>query len=1116
MSALTTQNAYEINGQRVSPAAFYIVACDPRRSVAVEACAGAGKTWMLVSRMLRALLDGAAPQDILAITFTKKAAGEMRERLYHWLADFAGKDDAALAQELRIRGVAAPDAAQVAALRGLQRRLLAQGRSVQVRTFHSWFAALLQSAPWAALRELGLPASFELLENDAEAVAKVWRVFLASVQADDALRQDYLASVQAVGRFNTHKALEKALEKRVEFQLADAAGTLEPSVQPVGAVFAAYAGLPDPQQRLQTPAAQALLWQAARVLGASTLKSMSERGAALEQALTAQDWPGVVDALMTQKGEPRKLNDKVVGVEEARAAQALLSEHAQALHQHQCWQHHQRMVRLTRQMVQDFSDLKRERGWIDMGDLERTALALLSDPVLGAWVQERLDAQVRHLLIDEFQDTNPLQWQALHAWLESYGGAGSAPCVFIVGDPKQSIYRFRRAEPQVFRAAQRFVREGLGGDLLSCDHTRRNAPEVIAAVNASMAQAQAAGQMPGFRTHTTDSSARGAVLALPPIPRGPASSASEGDPAQAPVAQWRDSLTTPRETVEESRKRQECAQVLRWLTPQLRSGELQPHEVMVLARRRSTLGVMQELLSAAGVPSVQPEKTDLSESPTVQDVTALLDALVSPWHDLSTARALKSPLLGLDDADLVELALQVRARTAAAPEDLSARHWLPCLWALAASEAPEARLERLALAGRTLQRWQGWVAERNVHAALAAILDDANARERYAASVPAALRETVLADLHAVQQAALAVDGGRFLSAYALVRALRRPGQQAPLRADSQALRLLTVHGAKGLEAKLVILLDTDGEAARKDSMGVLLDWPGEAAHPQRFAFLLGESRPSQCLQQAMEAELREREREEVNGLYVALTRAQRSLLLSSVAPRTANPASWWARLQGLVTPVQAGDEALQAVEVQAGEFAWSYIEKWAVDPVEIAQSATKSVATANAVSLEAESLESRMGQAMHRLLEWVAPRPGGVAAGTMPWSDSRQRSVQESFALEDSQMASVLRAATGILCGQGAWVWDAAALSWQGSEVPLVAQGRLLRLDRLVQHRDSGAWWVLDYKSTATPLQQPELCAQLAQYRAAVGLAYPGANVRAAFLTPDGQLQEWRADAAQ
>ena len=155
--------AYVHNGAPVARESFYAIACDPRRSVAVEACAGAGKTWMLVSRILRALLEGAQPHEILAITFTRKAAGEMRERLNQWLAEFAHAPDATLRQALADRGVPAASAAQVEALRGLHARLLAQGRPVQIRTFHSWFAALLRAAPVAVVADLGLPVHYELL-----------------------------------------------------------------------------------------------------------------------------------------------------------------------------------------------------------------------------------------------------------------------------------------------------------------------------------------------------------------------------------------------------------------------------------------------------------------------------------------------------------------------------------------------------------------------------------------------------------------------------------------------------------------------------------------------------------------------------------------------------------------------------------------------------------------------------------------------------------------------------------------------------------------------------------------------------------------------------------------
>jgi ATP-dependent helicase/nuclease subunit A len=150
-----TLAAYEHNGQPVTREAFYAIACDPRRSVAVEACAGAGKTWMLVSRMLRALLDGAAPHEILAITFTKKAAGEMRQRLQEWLeATLRAKPSPkSSSRSWSSRGIShSPASNGHEALQNLYRSVLAAGRPVQIRTFHSWFAALLRTAPLAVLQ----------------------------------------------------------------------------------------------------------------------------------------------------------------------------------------------------------------------------------------------------------------------------------------------------------------------------------------------------------------------------------------------------------------------------------------------------------------------------------------------------------------------------------------------------------------------------------------------------------------------------------------------------------------------------------------------------------------------------------------------------------------------------------------------------------------------------------------------------------------------------------------------------------------------------------------------------------------------------------------------------
>lgn len=183
--------AYRINGQQADSARFYALACQPAQSTVVEACAGAGKTWMLVSRIVRALLAGAAPEQILAITFTKKAAAEMRARLQEWLQAFSRQSLPDLQTELQLRGMPPEQAQQHApALQGLYQQLLQQGRPVQIRTFHSWFSALLRAAPLRVLQQLGLPTEYELIENDARIVPLVWQPFHAAVLRDTQALQD--------------------------------------------------------------------------------------------------------------------------------------------------------------------------------------------------------------------------------------------------------------------------------------------------------------------------------------------------------------------------------------------------------------------------------------------------------------------------------------------------------------------------------------------------------------------------------------------------------------------------------------------------------------------------------------------------------------------------------------------------------------------------------------------------------------------------------------------------------------------------------------------------------------------------------------------------------------
>jgi ATP-dependent helicase/nuclease subunit A len=312
----------------------------------------------------------------------------------------------------------------------------------------------------------------------------------------------------------------------------------------------------------------------------------------------------------------------------------------------------------------------------------------------------------------------------------------------------------------------------------------------------------------------------------------------------------------------------------------------------------------------------------------------------------------------------------------------------------------------------------------------------------------------------------------------------------------------------------LVLVLDTDGEAAKTDTMGVLVDWPGEARYPQRFVFLASESNPPACASELLAREMTERSREELNALYVALTRTEQTLVISSLAPHRQAAGSWWNRLQALATAADAPDAedtptlAESAASTASGEvtsFTLKYVQKLPLALMDIARVAPDLVAS----QALPDSLESRMGQAMHRLLEWAPLVSGGWAQAGFSWSAEALLAVARDFSLLPEAAQAAADQAQAILRGQGHWVWDADALDWHANEVPMLVGGRTLRLDRLVRQRDSGQWWVLDYKSSAQPERQPELCVQLLAYQGAVARSQPMARVRAAFLTPQGALIE-------
>lgn len=1113
-AAMTGRPAFRVDDAEVGRTRFYELACDPRRSVVVEACAGAGKTWMLVSRILRALLGGAQPHEILAITYTRKAAGEMRERLSNLMAEFAHPEttDEQRAEGLIARGVPQEDARRLAPeLASLYERVLRSGRTVEVRTFHAWFAQLLHAAPRELLDEIGLQPDMGLVEDVEDLKVDIFRRFHEAILKSSQLSEDLTAVVQARGRALTMKWLEAALDKRVELELADLHGTLENGVAAATAQFPQFLGLNTPADFFRQPEQVEAIAALANELALNKNQTPQKAAAALRDALSTSDATAMLatlkGAVLTKAGS-LKAHLKASGLEEfSRQLEAV----DRANLQHECHMEHLRMVRLSRALLKEYAAYKKARGLADMADLENCAQRLLREATLSGWVQEKLDARIRHILIDEFQDTSPLQWHALQAWLSGYAGSGGGrarPSVFIVGDPKQSIYRFRRAEPRVFTAAKEFVRTTLGGTVLECDHTRRNAPAILQALNDVFQRATERAEFGGFHPHTTevgegaDLSGTG-VFSLEPVSRE--IEKRERKPAKDGL--WRDTLAVPRAEPEAELRRLECDRVAKAVSVLISRG-MKASDIMILSRKRSTLLRTQESLQALHIAYAEVEANNLAEAAEVQDLLAVLDVLVSNRHDIALARALRSPMFGCSDSSLVWLAEH---------SEQKARSWFACLQEatsedLATLSAADA--DALLHAKAVLKLLAREASTMPPHDLLDAVLARTGYRDRVAATVPPESRSSALKAVDALLAKALEFSGGRYSTPYGFVRELRAKASKHPGSSQQDAVRMLTVHGAKGLEAKAVFVVDAQPEATRKDTASLLVDWDVHEPAPRVCAFVASGARCAPSLVSIDAQEQAFREREELNGLYVAMTRAAERLVFSCTQPYVIPKAglSWWDRVYDVAPRWDVDAEFATAPQLQKPTQA-------PITTLHLPRLGERALEAAR-VSASLQMSRSRdhgrvanLGNAVHRMLEWSTPtslRPdvevddaafdalclaACVESQLLP-SDAAAVGEISRRLLEAPQLSPFLL--------DGGWVWS-------GNEVPIADGSKSLRIDRLVaMATEHGCeWWVLDYKLDHQPEKNPDYVAQINRYRAIIMQMQPGDVVRAALISGDGHLRE-------
>ena len=1082
----------------ISEADFIRRACDPLRSAVVEACAGSGKTWLLVSRILRLLLAGAAPGEILAITFTCRAAQEMRERLLRELQELARVDDAAVLAALQLRGMTAAEAAAaLPAARGLYEQVLTARVPLTMETFHGWFWQLVSQAPLGS----GVPFAPVLLESADRLRADAWLKFTAALlwPAHAAERAAWERLIDDLGNVSARSLLMQLLNRRAEWwSYAD--GDEDAAIAHSLQRFARFGdeGHEDPAGVCRDPAFIAdvgelvALWRAlpAQATVTQAIARAEQWLMAGATADSARDLNDVCHLLMTREFTetmvllPQRLARKFPSPDlppryadvHARVVATL-----QRLRQQRCTWRAARINRAGliagRLLAAIYQHEKARQRALDFTDLEWHAYRLLADEDHAAYMQARLDARYRHILLDEFQDTNPLQWQALQAWLAAYGpreegeregGAESddRPTVFVVGDPKQAIYRFRRADARIFDAAREQLRASHAAVHLRTNVTRRNSPAIIDVLNRVMPAVNALYQPQSTRAVAAEGS--GFVL-LPLAEPVPAPSAAADVSADA--AALRDVLTTPRAERESDTHYREG----RVLANEIAAGRASLRiaagggtrtarwsDVLVLVRRRTHLAEYERAFRDAGVPFISDRSGGLLATLEADDLIALLTFLTAPHDDLRLAHALRSPLFGCSDEDLIQLA------------GTPGSSW----WQRIAS-IPSCSAE-LARAREQLRGWLPLAGVLPVHDLLDRIFHEGDLRRRYARLAPAALHAQVQANLDAFIELALDIDAGRYPSLPRFIDELaalkRYATEDAPdegLTATDDAVRLMTIHGAKGLEAEIVALADVHVRA-RPDAESVLLDWPPDAARPSHLSLVArGVDARDEQRADLFEQEDAQRQQEDGNLLYVAATRARQVLIVSGCQPARGTLEDTWYQRFDPAAELSRGPALPVAI---ARDDTTRRVRDFRPPPM---PTGTRGVVTADSDAL-------RLGRAWHALLE-----QGDAAAD----------SIARAHALSTEQARDALAAARRVR--------DAHPQLFAGgglAELELVGTaGELLRIDRLVEL--DAELLIIDFKWSVTDEQRPAFEAQVRRYADLLRAIRRDKPVRIALLTATAQL---------
>jgi ATP-dependent helicase/nuclease subunit A len=1123
-------------------------ASDPEVSAWVSANAGSGKTHVLTQRVISLLLKGEDPAKILCITFTKAAAANMASRIFRDLSAWITLDDAALDRKLAGIG-AKPGIAIRARARRLFALALETPGGLKVQTIHAFCTRLLHQFPF----EADVAARFTVLDDASEhqlLEKLILDVMLeGAANRTSALGRALQVAIRQAADQTLQDVIREAIRKRdLILGWIDNAGSLDAAIGQLSNAFGIDQD--DSIERIcaecEAEGVPAREWKVLSEVFSPGNKFDVHQSARWRQAADA-GWPTAIDAYLSvfvreEDGTAKKdqyLMGKDLRLEHPVLWERLAAERERAV----LCEARVRAVRyrdktaalltLAYEIIRRYRAEKNRRGLLDYDDLIDKTLALFRK-TSAAWVLFKLDLGINHVLIDEAQDTSPKQWNIIRTLVGEFtAGAGARPVkrtLFAVGDDKQSIFSFQGADPKIFAEMAdefeaEFTKAGMHFAPVPLRTSFRSGPAILGAVDdvfKTPAAHQGLTADPVGTAHQWLNDAPPGCVEIWPLTKPDRRDKPEG---------WEAPFDARSETSPRVQLAKRIARNVQLAT----ANGTKPGDVLILVRQRGALfEAIIRALKSAHIPVAGADRLVLTAHIAVMDLIALADALLLPDDDLALASALKSPLFGFNDDELFKVAW-----------DRGHKSLRIALLEHAASD------RKFADAAQAIERFTDEARRLSPFTFYARLLGPGNGRKQFLSRLGPEANDA----LDEFLNLALDYESRETPSLQGFVSWLR--AAQTEVKRDMEQgrdeVRVMTVHGAKGLEAPVVILADTTTRPAGYHPPRLI---PLDVNGTEAVVWAGSKTSDPAIVGLARDAVQRANEDEYRRLLYVAMTRAQEKLIVCGIAGQATKnddapkpDGCWYQLIEGALIATQT-----QSIEIDAEDGdgkIWRYrksqpaatqaaalrataaitaLPGWLTHDAPVEPRRIVPLSPSDALDDDRSSVSPASGVArrkaiqrglmVHRLMQSLPDIPA-----------ARRAEPALSFVLRTNSRADAsdkfsIAECEGIVAQVLSILGDTrfAPLFGAGSraEVPIV--GRLLRqgrpplpvagqVDRLIVTPD--AILIADYKTNHIPPQSldaaikahPNYLLQLALYRALLQTVFPGRTVRAALVwteTPD------------